>query len=464
MTMPSTAGLTNSPEAVDHREPLLVGALVASFVLSAWGNSLFHYFAFKTGTGDFSVFEQSIYSTLHGRFMYNTFEGGNHLAVHFSPILLMFVPVGMVCPSAVTLAWISALGLGVAAWLLYQEARRAGVGAAGALVTLMLLLHGTFQYNARNFYELGLLPLPMVLLFRAYRQRKLGAFLASCIVVAAIRESLFVLIASWGIIAWVQSRSKRWIWLPLCIAAVHFFLARHATQCAPGQCAASLLDYYRGYGASVSDILDQLRSDPLLPAHFLFRSEKLGYAARILLPFLVVLPFLRWWWLPALPTAMFILFSSNGRIVRPEMHYSMDVVMWLALSAFVYLLSQETRLAQPRSRVLLHRVIAICAVLFAVHGAVTGVRAARSLGTPRYRNFATIRAAVPSQATVLAPRYLANHLANRPELYFWDDDIRAESWDLAQYAVREQSPREPLPMGWRLVRQAGSFQLFHNDN
>ena len=460
---PSTAVTTDPPEAIDQREMIFVGALVTAFVMSAWANSLYHYFAFRTGTGDFSIFEQSIYNTLHGRFMYNTFEHGNHLAIHFSPILLLFVPVGMVFPSAVTLAWLSALGIGGAAWLLYLEGRRVGVGTAGALVTLMLLLHGTVQYNARNFHELGLLPLPMVLLLRAYRRGKLGAFLAVCIVVAAIRESLFVLIAAWGLIAWAQSRPKRWLWLPLGIAAIYVIIARHAIQPAPGQHAASLLDYYRGYGASVSEVLNQVRSDPLLPARFLFQSEKFGYAARILLPFLLVLPFFRWWWLPALPNAAYILFSSNGRIVRPAMHYSVDVVMWLAFSVFVYLLSKEARLSRPWSRVMLHRAIVICALLFAANGAIAGVRAARCIGTSRYKNFAAIRAAIPSQATVLAPRYLANHLAGRPELYFWDDDIRAESWLRAQYAVRERPLTAPLPVGWRLVRQVGSFQLFRND-
>ena len=428
--------------------------------MNAWATSVYHYFAFRTGTGDFSIFEQSIYSTLHGRFMYNTFEGGNHLAIHFSPILLLFVPVGMVCPSAVTLAWLSALGIAAAGWMLYLEGRRVGVGPAGALVVLMLFLHGTIQYNARNFYELGLLPLPMVLLFRSYRQHKLGVFLAACVMVAAIRESLFLLIASWGLIAWAQSRPKRWVWSPLAIAALHFVLARHVTQPAPDLHAASLLDYYRGYGGGVSEILGQVGADPLLPGRFLFQPEKFRYVARILLPFILVLPFLRWWWLPALPPVAYILFSSNGRIARPEMHYSVEVVMWLAFSVFVYLVSQRAALSRPWSRTMLHRAIAIVAVAFAVCGGVACVRAGRCFGASRYRNFASIRAAIPRQATVLAPRYLANHLASRPELYFWDDDIRPQSWQHAEYAVRERPLTDPLPVGWSVVEQAGSFQLF----
>src|SRR3989442_1789305 len=135
---PSTAVTTDPPEAIDQREMIFVGALVTAFVMSAWANSLYHYFAFRTGTGDFSIFEQSIYNTLHGRFMYNTFEHGNHLAIHFSLILLLFVPVGMAFPSAVTLAWLSALRIRGDDRLSCLARRPLGVGARGRLATRLL--------------------------------------------------------------------------------------------------------------------------------------------------------------------------------------------------------------------------------------------------------------------------------------------------------------------------------------
>jgi len=64
-------------------------ALVISVLISI------HYNSYKVGS-DTAIFNNIFYNSLHGRIGYSSIEGINHFSIHFSPLLLSFLPVYLI--------------------------------------------------------------------------------------------------------------------------------------------------------------------------------------------------------------------------------------------------------------------------------------------------------------------------------------------------------------------------------
>ena len=343
----------------NFEKPLLL-VFLASFVISSLLEARVNYFSFKIDSGDFAIFEQMFHNSLQGRLLWNSFEGGSHLGVHFSPIFLLFLPLMWLFESTLSLMAVAAIGLAAAAWMLYRYLEHEDAAPIGVLMALMLCHYfhlETYRYfgrvfpsellqwvladyltltydSIRDFHALALLPLPFFGAFIAHRRQRYVAFMVWCLVILAIRENLVLIPISWAVIGLIQSRTKRWIIGPVALAAFYLLLYLAASTIWQPVIQPSLLDYYQGYGRSASEIWRSVVADPGLPLRYLFQESKLEYLLVVLKPFLFVLPFFRWWWLPALPPLCLILFASNGRLFLPHLHYSVEIVALLVCGFF----------------------------------------------------------------------------------------------------------------------------------
>src|SRR5437879_2663091 len=83
---------------------------------------------------DLGVYDQSMYSTVHyGRLFFSTVEwpytmsvvpAGTQLAVHFSPVLFLLLPIYAVFPSPVTLLVLKTIAVALGAFPVYLMGRR----------------------------------------------------------------------------------------------------------------------------------------------------------------------------------------------------------------------------------------------------------------------------------------------------------------------------------------------------
>lgn len=105
---------------------ILIAILIYTVVFSIAEITL--YRSFRIFTWDLGVFNQALWNTLHGRFLYYTADigiytkTGSLLAAHFMPIILLALPPYAVCPTGETLLVISTLVVAIGALPAYEIA------------------------------------------------------------------------------------------------------------------------------------------------------------------------------------------------------------------------------------------------------------------------------------------------------------------------------------------------------
>jgi uncharacterized membrane protein len=134
--------------------------------------TLLKHNSFQSYAWDLGIFDQALYSTLHGRFFYYTAElfmipSGNYFASHVSPILLLILPFYAIYPSAETLLVLQAFVLALGAIPLYLAASNGLENKkAGVFFAMLYLLYAPVQAsNWFDFHTQIFLPL---FIFSAY--------------------------------------------------------------------------------------------------------------------------------------------------------------------------------------------------------------------------------------------------------------------------------------------------------
>jgi len=97
--------------------------VLVSFILIHF--SILKHDAFKSTAWDLGIYEQILWSTVNGRFMWYTPEilinpSCNFFGIHFAPILFLVLPIYAVFPTTETLFIIQAFSLTLAAVPLYK--------------------------------------------------------------------------------------------------------------------------------------------------------------------------------------------------------------------------------------------------------------------------------------------------------------------------------------------------------
>ena len=145
---------------------LLLTAIVIYGTIFSYFTTLKHY-RFSSYAWDLGTFDQAFYTTLfHGRLFYYTPEllvniSGSFFAVHFSPILFLFLPFYAIHPSSVTLLILKSFILALGALPLYMLCKEALKNKrASFIIALSYLLYpGVQASNWFDFQPQALLPL-----------------------------------------------------------------------------------------------------------------------------------------------------------------------------------------------------------------------------------------------------------------------------------------------------------------
>jgi uncharacterized membrane protein len=222
--------LTSSPARLFTPRRWVATAVVAAvaagtFALFSWLN-LRGYAALHVGYGDSGMFTTILYNTLHGRpFFADTVtvtseaSAKNYLGWHFSPGLLVLLPIFWLFPRHETLLVLHALFLTLAAFPIYLAARRLSGSAllGGALACGYLVAPALSHANWGNTY--GFQPYSLVVLVVAWTLWAVVAerwrWLGLCVAVGLLLEEQYALILV-GLGAWLVLRSlltggRRWL-------------------------------------------------------------------------------------------------------------------------------------------------------------------------------------------------------------------------------------------------------------
>jgi len=469
--------------AIDqHATALLWGAIVIYIVAFAILSSL--KLAWLRQGFDIAGNEQVIWNTLHGRpfrtsifaFMQYDFDDG--------PVLLE-LPLALlygIHQSPYTLLALQTLALGLAAWPIYLLGRDILVAPWQALaLALIYLLHPTTQHI--NMYEFQLrsfmIPFAVGALLFLRRGRLIPYLICLLLMLCTKTEAGFTLVA-FGVYALIQRRPWPFVALPLVLGPLWVVIALGVIV--PRFSEGDFITQIYSYGVlgnSVGEVIWTSLTNPLLLFQTIATPPKLTFVASLLglQGFLALLSPMA---ILALPVLLMNLITPNP--VQFSLNYQYPALIY----PFLIVASAEglVRLAgwivqAPKARqqivavgMALLLVIAIGANIY-LNNVVLGL--ARNHEPPaRVADARAIIARVPPDAALAASSFLAPHLAQREQLFFFPGN---KSYPLryveerAEYLVADRRPpsgnrqeRELLAEylrrpDWQLVAQHGDFVL-----
>ena len=305
----------------------LAAALFVALKLNQWWSLGVH--------AELAEFETRLWSTLHGDLLARHRGEASFLAQHFSPILLLAVPLYAASPSPLTLLVAHALAaaLAVIPLVLYARRRLGSRAAALALGAAFLVSRPLGDGLAYDVHMEILYPGLFFAALLAFVARRWGWMAAALALAACVKEDAAIGIAGVGL--FVAASGYRARGLAIAAAAVAWLAVtlgvwmpafRRAGEAYP------FAAYWSGYGDTLPGVLRGLL-DPRRHARVLLTAAKLGrgfdlLAAQLFLP--LARPAALAWLV--LPPGFVLAASSNPWISGARLYYGLLLLPFLFLA------------------------------------------------------------------------------------------------------------------------------------
>lgn len=229
--------------------------LVILYLLLVLAICFFKYFTFQYNGLDLAIFNQVFYNSAQGNLFHFTIHPTSYLGDHFSPVILLILPLYAIFKSPLTLIILQSLWLALAVIPLFLIAKKyLSPKLALAAMVLYLFNPATLNINIYEFHLDTLIPLLIFTTFYFYDQSKFKLFLAFAGLSLLIKEDVSFIIFMFGVIAFLDKKSWRWILTPLLASTVYFFAALKIIAHFSAASNYKFLTYYDWLGNSWQEI------------------------------------------------------------------------------------------------------------------------------------------------------------------------------------------------------------------
>jgi hypothetical protein len=183
---------------------MAAAALALYLLVSARAHLSFHTFSH-----DFSMFDESLWWSHHGRFLYAPVLGRSYLTEHFSPILALLVPLHALISSPWLLVAANAALLLAAVFPLRALLDALGLPPAARNVACLVYLASPITASALDygFHVESFLPLLVFSLYAAHLRGPAWAYAILLVAALAIKEDVGLYLAGFG--AFLFAAEKR---------------------------------------------------------------------------------------------------------------------------------------------------------------------------------------------------------------------------------------------------------------
>jgi uncharacterized membrane protein len=405
-----------------------LGVAYLVFVAIVGGFAMRRYSAFEAHAYDLAIFDQAIWATSRGHWLFSSLKGGmSLLGDHFSPILILFAPLDWIFtdPRALVLLQTAILGLG--AFPLLNLARRLlGQGALAALFPLAFLLAAPIRTLALADFHPETVAVPALLwALDGLHSGNRGRVAFGVLIALACKETCALAVIGLGLWALLVLR-RPWMAAVLVVLGAGVFLleVKLALPYFAGK-QTPYLDRYGHLGSSLGEVLLAPVRRPIETASLLvWPWVKLEGLIRLLAPF----------GLMALAAPAALAGAAPNYLANAMSHYApmhnVGFQYHAEMAAFVAAASVlgAAKLAHggPRRRQLLGIAVATCALV-----QVGRPELARLWATPitsRHERMAAYLAAIPPEAAVSADTRSATHLSRRLPLFHFPRKIDQAEW------------------------------------
>lgn len=483
---------------------LAISAAIAFFVLGL-GLTLHRYYSFYASF-DQGIFNQVFWNNLHGRFFQSSLSSSlstnvvhsgevpevfyHRLGQHFTPALLLWLPIYALFPSPATLTVLQVTLVTAAGLVLYMLARQYLEPPLAAMITASFYAaNAIIGPTLSNFHDVSQIPLFVFGLLLAMEKRWWGLFWLLAILILAVREDSGVVLFSVGFYLILSKRYPR-IGLAVCTLSFGYMLVLtnlimplFSQDISRRFMIERFGQYADGQEASSLEILWGMIRNPWRLVVELFS------------PFFGTIQYLLGQWLPlafvpAVAPASWIiagfpllkLFLGKGQsVLSLNIRYAMTVVPGLFYGAILWW-SQHPKAFKPSFR----RFWVVCislSLFFSFTSSSSSLNRTfyfllpdsfdpwvRVSLTEQWHHVSQLRpllAQIPPDASVSATTYLVPHLSSRREIIRWPalqlrndtrevvnvDYVIADLWQLQQYQVAFDEERQLLQQSIALIDQ-----------
>ncbi|MBS3063634.1 MAG: DUF2079 domain-containing protein [Candidatus Diapherotrites archaeon] len=280
---PGKVGLRFNPRK------LVVGGALAYFLVF-FGLSVLEYYSFRIPYPDLTYYEQSLWTTLHGRFLESSPSAFNFLGNHTSFNLLLLLPFYAVYRNSLTLLAFQNLFLASGALAVYLLAKKiVGNRKTAALLGLAYLLYPATQFfSTHEFHPVALAVPASLFAFYYLVSRRMKRFWLFFLLGLISKETVALTYGFLGLYAMIILRRPRLGALVAGISAAWFVLAILVIipyfRGTPYAYLGGPENFYPDFGGTPSEIVVKIISDPLHTVSYMVNAKNLGWLALLLLP------------------------------------------------------------------------------------------------------------------------------------------------------------------------------------
>jgi uncharacterized membrane protein len=399
----------------------LVYAGVTAFVVLFVFATVAHYSVFEMSRLDLGDTVQAIWSTLHGRLLDTTTEGGlqaSRLGSHVDPFLLVFAPLFWIWPSPLPLLVVQVLAVASGALPVFWLARKhLDSSRAAAHFAFAYLLYPATQFNAltlgSGFHSVSF-ALPLLLYAIWFLdENRLFAFSVVALLACTTKEEIPLAVGCLGI--WYAVRSGRRLFgLSVFAAGLGITLFNFLwviPHFAPGG-VNPFAGRYAAVGGTPRGMVHKLFTDPAAFVHAVASGHKALYLVLLLVPFFgfwLLEPLLI---LGAVPDLAINLLSSDGHQTSLVFQYTAGVVPFV----FAASIFGVARFRGQANRLSLW-VLVGTAVLAAYSPLLMLGADVPAVGSPLVSAKAHALGLVPRDAPVSASNQLGGYLSERRHIF-----------------------------------------------
>jgi len=282
---------------------------------------------------DLAIINNVFYNTLHGNWLWSSIQGHSYLGDHFTPILILLLPIYALWQSPEILLILQSIFLSLAAWPIYLIGKlilKNNILALG-LGVLWLINPLVHNINLFEFHFISILPLALLTLFylylklkKEYNKKLLFYFFIILFLNLMIREDVaFILIVLGIVILFDYFKNKNNFQSPISnilkLGATTFGISliwilistKLISQFSPSN--FSPFSYYYQW---------LWQTDIISIVNHLFSLNNFEMLAGLLLPFLFIPLFKPKWLLIAIiPLGQIIFSAAGGGALVWQMHY-----------------------------------------------------------------------------------------------------------------------------------------------
>ena len=388
--------------------------------------------SFHTSAFDLGVFTEELKYTLQGKILYSPAIGGSQFAPHFSPVLLLLVPIYWLFPHVQMLLVVQSLLLAFSGYIIYVIARDYNYSHRASLILECLFFVNPLVWGVAlfDFHEVVFAIPALLVMFLGLKKKNWIFFGLGLIFVLASKEDAVVTLGIFGAVLiifdyWQHKKVQKTSIIIFLSAILTYGIGIVVSHLASGGDHVRLLSYFTSRYAYVGLPLSQAIP---IAAKTVFSISSLFLIGAYLAP-LAFLPFLS----PKLVIhALFILLSgilsTNTNQHDILMQYPAAALPFLFM-AFIEVLprvrmNQQIQLYMKRTnnRVLAYSVIFLVIISFSIIS--QGRINIASFPDKHDEALNQVIALIPDNATVTASNIIFPHICTRTVTYM--DAIEGE--------------------------------------